>query len=84
MTRFTLVHDCWYACEFIGDEFDDAHGEDRCSYSPIKVLCCEPLADGTRCMRLEFFHANYPAGVQDKVYTRQTIERGAFSCCPAP
>ena len=72
MTRFTLVRDRWYACEFIGDEFQ----EDRCSYSPIKVLGFEPLNDGSRRLRLEFFHANYPTGVQDKVYTLRTIERG--------
>jgi hypothetical protein len=72
MTRFTLVRDRWYACEFIGDEFD----KDLCSYSPIKVLGLQPMNDGSRRLRLEFFHANYPAGVQGKVYTLQTMERG--------
>jgi hypothetical protein len=72
MDRFTLLRDCWYACEFIGDEFES----DRCSYSPIKVFEVAPLGDGTRSMRLDFFHACYPAGVQDKTYNLQTIERG--------
>jgi hypothetical protein len=29
MTRFTLVRDCWYACEFIGDEFVEIPDSDR-------------------------------------------------------
>lgn len=70
--RFTLTCEHWYACEFIGDEFQ----EDRCSYSPIKVLNCEPQGSGSRRLRLQFFHANYPSGVQEKVYTLETIERG--------
>lgn len=71
MTRFTLSRDRWYACEFIGDEFE----YDRCSYSPIKVLDLEPQSHGSRRLRIEFFHANYPPGVQKKVYMLQTIER---------
>ncbi|MHC1698831.1 MAG: hypothetical protein AB9919_12375 [Geobacteraceae bacterium] len=70
--RFTLENNRWYACEFIGDEFDD----DLCSYSPIKVLRIERLKNGRRMLKLDFYHANYPEGVRDKSYTLQTIERG--------
>lgn len=70
--RFTLADNRWYACEFIGDEFED----DLCSYSPIKVLRIEPLKNGSRTLKLDFYHANYPEGVREKSYTLQTIERG--------
>lgn len=72
-TRFTLEPRRWYACELIGDEF----GEDKCSYSPIKAYGFEPVGDGSRTLILSFYHANYPAGVRDKTYRLQTIERGS-------
>lgn len=71
--RFTLEPRQWYACEIIGDEFDD----DKCSYSPIKVISVMPAQKGNRTFSLDFYHANYPEGVRDKTYTLQTIERGS-------
>ena len=71
--RFTLKRGVWYACEIIGDEFSD----DCCSYSPIKVTDIHVLSDGSRRFDLEFVHANYPEGAQEKVYRLRTIERGA-------
>lgn len=68
--RFTLSPGCWYACEIIGDEFD----EDKTSYSPIRVDKIKPLS--ARTFQLWFYHSNYPEGVRDKIYTLQTIERG--------
>jgi hypothetical protein len=68
--RFTLKSGRWYACEFIGDEFD----EDKCSYSPIRIKRVERIGD--RTFRLHFYHANYPEGVRDKTYTLKTITRG--------
>ena len=70
--RFTLELRRWYACELIGDEFED----DICSYSPIKILGIKPLEHGDRTLRLDFYHANYPEGVREKSYILQTIERG--------
>jgi hypothetical protein len=70
--RYTLQPNQWYACEFIGDQFD----EDRTSYSPIRVNNFETLGTGRRQFRLSFYHANYPAGVRDKSYELETIERG--------
>jgi hypothetical protein len=67
--RFSLEPERWYACELIGDEFE----EDMCSYTPIKVLRLEPRGD--RTLLLEFYHANYPEGVRNKVYSLRTIER---------
>lgn len=69
--RFTIQPGRWYACEIIGDEFD----EDCCSYSPIRVDHIEPLKNGNQIFKLHFYHANYPAGVRDKKYTLRTIER---------
>jgi len=70
--RFTLRSGEWYACEFIGDEYD----QDKCSYSPIKIQQIEPCKTGKREVVLSFYHANYPEGVRDKKYRLQTIERG--------
>ena len=70
--RFSLRKNEWYACEFIGDEFD----EDKCSYSPIRILDIKTLNSGKREYLLNFYHANYPEGVRDKEYKLRTIERG--------
>lgn len=70
--RFQLERSRWYACEFIGDEFD----EDLCSYSPIKILGIEPLKQGNSTIVIKFYHANYPEGVRDKVYKVRIIKRG--------
>ena len=70
--RFTIEPATWYACEFIGDEFQ----KDRTSYSPIRVHRIEPLGLGRREFRMAFYHANYPEGVREKSYTLRTIERG--------
>lgn len=57
--------------ELISPEF----GEDIRHSSPIKALAFTPLGKGDGRFELEFFHANYPEGVQDKIYTIRTIER---------
>lgn len=71
--QFTLERGTWYACEFIGDEFD----EDRCSYSPIRIKEISPLKTGRGLIRLDFYHANYPEGVRDKSYELVMLERGS-------
>ena len=53
--RITLELRRWYACEFVRDEFED----DLCSYSPIKILAINPLKNGSRMLKLDFYHANY-------------------------
>lgn len=70
---FTLKQGIWYACKFIGDEFDD----DRCSYSPIRVNEMSPLKSGRGMFRLAFYHATYPEGVRDKNYELEMLERGS-------
>lgn len=70
---FTLKERNWYACEFIGDEFE----EDRCSYSPIRVDAVVLLKTGSGKFELSFYHANYSEGVRDKTYTLSMIERGS-------
>jgi hypothetical protein len=74
-TRFTLIPGHWYAVEFIGDEFSVA--DDFRSHSAIRVDSVITAPGGQRCFDLSFYHANYPEGVRDKVYTLQTMERGS-------
>lgn len=71
MSRFTLEPGQWYAMELISPEF----GAEVRHYSPIRVDAFEPAGQGSRRFNLSFFHAAYPEGVQDKVYTIKTIER---------
>lgn len=72
-TLFTLVPGRWYAAELIGDDFGDALR----SYSPIRVDGIKPLGTGSGELLLDFFHANYPQGVQPKSYRLQIVERQA-------
>ena len=69
MERFALEKHRWYAAEIIGEEF----GAEIRSYSPIRVDGITPK--GGREFELQFYHANYPEGVRDKVYELQTLER---------
>jgi hypothetical protein len=57
--------------EIISPEF----GADVRSYSPVQVCGVSPYGGGKRRFELEFFHANYPAGVQRKTYVVETIVR---------
>lgn len=75
-TRFTLLPGGWYAAEFIGDEFSSS--EEFRSHSAIRVDSVAPAQSGQRRFELSFYHANYPEGVRDKVYTLQTLERGEY------
>lgn len=72
--RFTLHPGRWYAAEFIGDEF--SADRDFRSHSPIRVDSLVPRRTGRHRFKLSFYHANYPEGVQNKVYSLQTLERG--------
>lgn len=69
MERFALQKNRWYAAEIIGEEF----GAEIRSYSPIRVDEITPK--GGRRFELQFYHANYPEGVRNKVYELQTLER---------
>ena len=69
--RFSLEPNRWYATEIIGEEFEKTIR----SYSPIKVRRLVPESKGSRCFSLEFYHANYPEGVRNKLYRLRTIER---------
>ena len=71
MPRFTLHPGSWYAAEMFGDDISNVR---HCS--PIKVVAISPAQSGQRRFSLSFYHANYPEGVRDKVYTLQTLERG--------
>jgi hypothetical protein len=73
INRFTLLERHWYATEFIGDEFGTMFNERN---SPIFVESLIPASNGSRKFELHFYHANYPEGVRQKIYTLQTIERG--------
>jgi hypothetical protein len=69
MNKFVLQKNRWYAAEIIGEEF----GAEIRSYSPIRVDNLKPK--GNRKFELQFYHANYPEGVRQKVYELQTLER---------
>jgi hypothetical protein len=69
---YLLQEGSWYAAEFLGDDL--IHAGHR--YSPIRVELITPLKTGNRIFELKFFHANYPAGVQDKTYRLQTLHAG--------
>ena len=68
--RFTLVVGNWYAVEI----HEGSVGE-NCSYSPILIEGIIPAGSGKRVFSLSFYHAAYPEGVRDKIYTLKTIER---------
>ena len=71
MSRFTLEPGNWYAMELMSPEF----GADVRRYSPIRVDKVALAGNGSRRFDLSFFHAAYAEGVQDKVYSIQTIQR---------
>ena len=70
--RYRLRESAWYAAEFLGDGLIRSGHR----YSPIRVDNIMPLKTGNRIFELEFLHANYPAGVQDKTYRLQTLHAG--------
>ena len=67
--QFTLYPRMWYALEYISDTLEDAHR------SPIYIFSCSPKKSGKNLLTIEFFHANYPVGVQRKVYDLRVIKR---------
>jgi hypothetical protein len=71
MSRFTLDPREWYAMELLSSEF----GTEVRRYSPIRVDGLAPKGSGSRRFDLSFFHAAYPEGVQNKVYTIKTVQR---------
>ena len=62
----------WYAAEFLEDGLIRFGHR----YSPIRVETITPLKTGNRIFELQFLHANYPEGVQDKRYRLQTLHAG--------
>lgn len=68
MPRFALHPHAWYAMEFV---FRSAERH----FSPIWLEEITPLKTGNGMLRLVFFHANYPEGVQDKAYDLQVVQR---------
>jgi len=73
--RFTLERGKWYAADFIADDVPSSM-EGGYGYSPIYVLGISPNKSGKRLFDLKFYHANYPAGVNDKEYSLKTVHRG--------
>ena len=71
MSRFTLEPLNWYAMELLSPDF----GSEVRRCSPIRVDALAIATSGSRRFDLSFFHAAYPEGVQNKVYTIQTIQR---------
>lgn len=69
--RFTLRSDTWYTMEF--------HIANGSAYehwlSAVKVYSIAPKGSGAGIFDLSFYHADYPAGVRDKIYTLRTLLR---------
>jgi len=70
MREFTISPRTWYAMEYV---FPSAERH----FSPIWVQEITPLKAGTGMLRLQLFHANYPEGVQDKLYELKVVQRFA-------
>jgi hypothetical protein len=67
-----LVPHAWYAMEVFG-----ASGAATNPHvSPIFLKAVEPLKTGRGLLKIDFFHANYPEGVQDKEYVLRVLHRG--------
>ncbi|MCG3149759.1 MAG: hypothetical protein PCFJNLEI_03224 [Verrucomicrobiae bacterium] len=69
---FTLKSGHWYAMEVWDENWPRLPMP-----SPIKVYRVTPLKQGNGMLRVKFFHANYPAGVQDKEYELRVLHRSA-------
>ena len=65
---FMLQSKKWFAMEHI---FADAHRH----YSPVWIENVNPLPSGKGVLELTFFHANYPEGVQGKIYQVRVLQR---------
>jgi hypothetical protein len=66
-----LVPNAWYAMEVFG-----ASGAPTNPHlSPIFLKAVEPLKTGRGLLKVEFFHANYPEGVQNKEYVLRVLHR---------
>jgi hypothetical protein len=70
--RLRLERGKWYAAEFLGEGLIRSGHR----YSSIRVDQIIPLKTGNRIFELQFLHANYPGGVQDKTYRLQTLHAG--------
>ena len=70
--RFRLDRGTWYAAEILGEGLIRSGHR----YSPIRADQITPLKTGNRIFELQFLHANYPEGVQDKTYRLQTLHAG--------
>jgi hypothetical protein len=71
---FRLIPNRWYACELLGDFFEN--WEDRRSYSPIRIDGIEPSGTQAGILQLKFYHANYPEGVRNKTYKLKILASG--------
>lgn len=62
--KFELATGEWFGMDRIG--------RDR---SPVRITSIVPLQTGRSLLKVGFFHAFYPAGVQEKEYELQVIGR---------
>lgn len=65
---FTLNRHRWYAMQVVL-----RNGTQH--VSPVWIFEVRALKSGKGIMQLHFWHANYPEGVQDKVYDLRVIRR---------
>jgi len=76
LKRFTIERGKWYAMEYLHGDDPDAVFE---HFSPIYVFDVVPKKSGRGYLDLDFWHLNYPLGVNRKVYSLRTLHR-AVSC----
>ncbi len=66
MNLFTLHAGTWVGMDRFG------YGRDR---SPIRIQEVTPLKMGAGHIRIDYFHLNYPEGVQDKSVELRVLDR---------
>jgi hypothetical protein len=69
MPAFTLQPRQWYALEMVFPS-----GERH--VSPVYCYAAQPKKTGNARLDFEFFHANYPEGVNHKIYELRIFHRG--------
>jgi hypothetical protein len=70
---FQLLPNKWYAVQI----FSASGAPTNPHTSPIFLHAIEPLKTGQGLLKIEFFHANYPEGVQSKEYVLRVIHRAS-------
>lgn len=69
--KFSIKIRFWYAMEYLGANASDSTHH----FSPIYIQSIHQQNTGASRLDIEFFHANYPQGVQNKLYKVKVLDR---------